>query len=174
MARPEAAPVYDFRTVAETDLPLIAGWLAEPHVAQWWGDPATEIASIRDHIDSDAVEPLVVELRGRPIAYLQSYDPHLEDDHPYADQPFGTLGIDLFIGPPDFLDKGHGPAIIGQFAEALFEEGSPRVIADPHVDNERAIRTCQKAGFRSLGERTSRYGRVCLMAIDSPEGETTE
>ena len=46
-------------------------------------------------MDSDSVEPLIVELDGQPIAYLQSYDPHLEDDHPYQDQPFGTLGIDM-------------------------------------------------------------------------------
>jgi len=76
---------------------MIAGWLAEPHVAEWWDDPETEIAGIRDSIDSISVEPLIVELDGRPIAYLQSYDPHLEDGHPYADQPFGTLGIDLSI-----------------------------------------------------------------------------
>jgi len=85
---------YDFRPVTEKDLPMIAGWLAEPHVAQWWDDPETEIAEIRGHIDSISVEPLIVELDGKPIAYLQSYDPHMEDDHPYADQPFGTLGID--------------------------------------------------------------------------------
>ncbi|TIW21142.1 MAG: N-acetyltransferase, partial [Mesorhizobium sp.] len=26
--------VYDFRPVTEKDLPMIAGWLAEPHVAE--------------------------------------------------------------------------------------------------------------------------------------------
>lgn len=174
MTLPEAAPPYGFRAVAEADLPTITGWLANPHVAAWWDDPAVAIASIRDHIDSDAVEPLIVELDRRPVAYLQSYDPHLEDDHPYADQPFGTLGLDLFIGPADLSGIGHGPAIIRQFAEALFEEGAPRVIADPHADNERAIRAYKKAGFRPLGERTCRYGRVLLMAIDSPEGDVAE
>src|SRR5690606_41879762 len=59
MAPPDAAPTYDFRAVAEADLPVIAGWLASPHAAPWWGDPATEIASIREHIDSDSVEPLI-------------------------------------------------------------------------------------------------------------------
>jgi aminoglycoside 6'-N-acetyltransferase len=170
MAPPEAQPIYDFRAATEADLPTIAGWLGEPHVARWWGGAENEISSIRGHIDSDAVEPLIVELARRPVAYLQSYDPHLEDDHPYADQPFGTLGIDLFIGPPDLTGMGHGPAIITQFTEALFEEGAPRVIADPHPDNRRAVRAYEKAGFHSLGERSSHYGRVLLMAIDSPEG----
>ena len=119
--------------VTETDLPMLAAWLAEPHVAEWWDD-ARQARSPRSarHMDSVAVEPLIVELDGRPIAYLQSYDPHLEDDHPYQDQPFGTLGIDLSIGRPDLVGIGHGSAIVRQFVEQLFEEGAPRVIIDPH------------------------------------------
>jgi aminoglycoside 6'-N-acetyltransferase len=165
---------YDFRPVTEKDLPMIAGWLAEPHVAQWWDDPETEIAEIRDHIDSISVEPLIVELDGKPIAYLQSYDPHLEDDHPYADQPFGTLGIDLTIGRPELVGIGHGSAIVRQFVEQLFEEGVPRVIIDPDPANGRAIRAYEKAGFRPIDRRQSEYGDVVLMAVDAEEGDTEE
>ena len=92
MSDAEEQAIYDFREVTEADLPLLAAWLAEPHVAQWWDDPEVEIASIREAIDSVETEPMIVELDGRPIAYVQSYDPHLEDGHPYQDQPFGTLG----------------------------------------------------------------------------------
>lgn len=165
---------YDFRPVTEADLPMIAGWLAEPHVAEWWDDPEKEIAEIRAHLSSVSVEPLIVELDGRPVAYLQSYDPHLEDDHPYADQPFGTLGIDLSIGPPELVGIGHGPAIVRQFVEELFEEGAPRVIIDPHPDNGRAIRAYEKAGFRPIGRRQSEYGDVVLMAVDAAETDTQE
>lgn len=165
---------YDFRPVTEADLPMIAGWLAEPHVAEWWDDPEKEIAEIRAHIDSVSVEPLIVELDGRPVAYLQSYDPHLEDDHPYADQPFGTLGIDLSIGPPELVGIGHGSAIVRQFVEELFGEGAPRVIIDPHPDNGRAIRAYEKAGFRPIGRRQSEYGDVVLMAVDAAETDTEE
>jgi aminoglycoside 6'-N-acetyltransferase len=165
---------YEFRPVIEEDLPMIAGWLAELHVAQWWNDPETEIAEIAKHIDSISVEPLIVELGGKPIAYLQSYDPHLEDDHPYADQPFGTLGIDLSIGRPEMVGIGHGSAIVRQFVEQLFEEGVPRVIIDPDPANGRAIRAYEKAGFRPVGRRQSEYGDVVLMAIDADEGDTEE
>lgn len=174
MAPPEVAPIYDFRAVTEDDLPMIAGWLAKPHLAEWWGDPATEIASIQGHIDSDSVEPLIVELNGRAIAYLQSYDPHLEDDHPYADQPFGTLGIDISIGVPELLGLGHGSAIVRQFIEMLFEEGAVRVIIDPHPDNARAIRAYERAGFREIDRRQTIYGNAVLMAIDTGEGNTEQ
>jgi aminoglycoside 6'-N-acetyltransferase len=160
---------YSFRAVEEDDLPLIAEWLAAPHVAEWWDDPEEELAAIREHMGSISVEPLIVELGGRPIAYLQSYDPHLEDDHPYQDQPFGTLGLDLSIGPPDLLGMGHGAAIVRQFSDELFEEGVPRVIIDPDPRNARAVRAYEKAGFRPIGERTSIYGHVILMARDAEE-----
>lgn len=165
---------YDFRPVTKKDLPMIASWLAEPEVAEWWGDPETEIAGIRDHIDSISVEPLIVELDGKPIAYLQSYDPHLEDDHPYADQPFGTLGVDLTIGRPELIGIGHGPAIISQFVEELFEDGAPRVVIDPAPANGRAIRAYEKAGFRIIDRRQSEHGDVVLMAIDAQEGDAAE
>ncbi|WP_292271561.1 GNAT family N-acetyltransferase [Mesorhizobium sp.] len=165
---------YDFRPVTQKDLPMIARWLAESHIAEWWGDPEKEIAEIREHIGSVSVEPLIVELGGKPIAYLQSYDPHLEDNHPYADQPFGTLGIDLSIGPPDLVGIGHGSAIVRQFVAELFEEGAPRVVIDPHPGNGRAIRAYEKAGFRPIGRRHSEYGDVVLMAVDAAEIDQQE
>jgi aminoglycoside 6'-N-acetyltransferase len=160
---------YGFRAVEDDDLPMIAAWLAEPHAAEWWDDPETEIGHIREHMDSDSVEPLIVEFGGRPIAYLQSYDPHLEDAHPYQDQPFGTLGIDMTIGPPELIGVGHGSAIARQFVDQLFDEGAPRVVIDPHPQNARAIRAYEKAGFRPIGERSSIYGPALLMARDAEE-----
>ena len=168
----EPRPRYGFREVTDADLPMIAGWLTRPHMREWWDDPETEIAAIREHIDSVSVEPLIIELDGEAIGYLQTYDPHLEDGHPYQDQPFGTLGIDLSIGEPELVGIGHGSALLCQFVEELFSEGVPRVIIDPDPANARAIRAYEKAGFRPLGERVSVYGHVLLMARDAEMGET--
>lgn len=166
----EPRPAYDIRGLEEDDLPLLAGWLAEPHWRDWWGPADEELRGIAEHIGSVSVEPLIVEFAGRPIAYAQTYDPHLEDGHPYADQPFGALGIDLSIGPADALEQGHGSAILDQLAATLFEEGAPRLLIDPAPSNTRAIRAYEKAGFRPLGERLSEYGHVLLMARDSGDG----
>ncbi|TIU83350.1 MAG: acetyltransferase, partial [Mesorhizobium sp.] len=105
------------------------------------------------------------------IGYMQSYDPHLEEGHPYSDQPFGTLGIDLSIGRPELIGCGHGSAIVRQFVEQLFEEGAPRVIIDPDPSNGRAIRAYEKAGFRAIDRRQSEYGDAVLMAIDAEEDD---
>ena len=161
--------VYGFRAVTEADMPLLASWLEQPHAVEWWGDPAQGLDEIRQAMADVGVEPLIVELDGRPIAYLQSYDPHMEDDHPYADQPFGTLGIDITIGDPDLLGKGHGTAIVRQFCSQLFDEGAPRIVIDPDPTNARAIRAYEKAGFRFVDFRESIYGPARFMALDAPE-----
>ena len=59
-----------------------------------------------EHMDSVSVEPFIIMLGDEAIGYLQTYDPHLEDDHPYQDQPTGTLGLDQFIGEPDLIGQG--------------------------------------------------------------------
>lgn len=167
---PEAGFSYGFRPLAEADLPLIARWLAEPHVAQWWGDSAAELEGIASHIDSIAVEPFIIELDGRPIGYIQSCDLYLdEDENPFDDQPFGTLGIDQFIGEPGMIGLGHGPRLIAQFAEMMFEEGAPRLIVDPAPANRRAIRAYERAGFRPLGLRATPDGEALLMALDAED-----
>ncbi len=159
--------IYEFRAVSTADLPMLGRWLAEPHVAEWWGEGQEEaLAEILEAIDSDSTEPLIVELDGKPVGYIQSYDPHLEDNHPYQDQPFGTLGIDVCIGLPELVGVGHGSRIVRAFAGMLFEEGCPRVIVDPAPANKRAIRAYEKAGFEAFGERTSKFGPALMMACE--------
>ncbi len=159
---------YTFRALTPRDLPMLARWLEEPHLKEWWGDPVEAIEQIEAAIDDISTEPLIVELDGRPIAYLQNYDPHLEDGHPYQDQPTGTLGLDMSIGDPALVGKGHGSAIIRQFAAQLFDEGAPRLIIDPDPANGRAIRAYEKAGFRPFDTRTTQYGPALMMALDAP------
>lgn len=165
MPRAEPTPRYRFRDVQREDFPRLANWLAEPHVAKWWGEPSTELASIEEAMTSAETRPMIVELDGEPIGYLQSYDPHLEEGHPYQDQPKGTLGIDISIGIAELTGKGHGSAIIRQ----LSARGATRIVIDPDPENVQAIRAYEKAGFRYIDTRTSIYGPAHFMALDAPE-----
>ena len=45
------------------------------------------------------------------------------------------------------LDRGHGSAFIRAHCRRLFAAGAPAIGTDPHPDNKRAIRACEKAGF---------------------------
>lgn len=161
----------DFRAVTKRDIPLLKRWVVQPHWQEWWDAPDGSLAEILGHLDSDTVEPMIAELDGRPVAYVQSYDPHLEDGHPYQDQPFGTLGLDIAIGEAADLNKGLGTQILIDLAALLFEEGSIRLVIDPHPDNKRAIRAYEKAGFVAFDTRTSAFGPALIMARDNPESD---
>lgn len=158
-----------FRAVTKMDGPLLRRWLAAPHWREWWDEPETALAEIMDNLNSDSVEPMIAEVNGRPVAYCQTYDPHMEDDHPYQDQPFGTIGIDISIGDAADLGKGLGADLLSALSELLFEEGAARLIIDPHPDNKRAIRAYEKAGFTAFDTRSSEYGPALMMALDNPE-----
>jgi aminoglycoside 6'-N-acetyltransferase len=158
---------FAFRPVAESDLPMLRAWLEAPHVRRWWGDPDRELAEISGAMEEAGVDPYIVTLHGRPIGYLQSYDPHSPWGlGVYRDQPLGSRGIDQFIGDADMIGRGHGPRFIEAICDRLFETGAPRVITDPDPANRSAIRAYQKAGFRRLEERTIVDGPVLLMARD--------
>ncbi len=159
--------VYQFRPMERGDLLLVKSWLEAPHVRQWWDDPDGQIVTIAEHLDGSIVKPYLSLLLGRPIGYIQSYDPHAEIDHPYQDQPPKTVGIDQFIGLREMTGLGHGPAMIQVFCKQLFAEGAERVVCDPDPENRNAIRAYEKAGFAKDDIRTTEYGTVLMMHIDA-------
>jgi aminoglycoside 6'-N-acetyltransferase len=140
--------MYEFRPMTSADLPLVRGWLGEPHVARWWGNPEEQFALVRDDLDHPAMDQFIASHGSRPFAYLQCYGLACWDNGQIDPQPAGTLGIDQFIGEADMLDCGHGSAFIRAFTDRLLAGGTPRVVTDPDPANARAIRAYEKAGFR--------------------------
>ncbi len=150
-----------FRPATLADLPMLRCWLAVPEVARWWGP--------EDPFDAEALEgtrhvPHIVSLEGRPFAYIQDYDPHGWPDHPFAHLPSGSRGIDQFIGLPEMLGQGHGPAFIRAHMATLYAGGAPVISTDPHPDNTRAISAYTKCGFTISGPpRDTQWGRILPM-----------
>ena len=139
-------PDYVFRLMTRADLPLIGSWLALPHVMEWWGDAEEQYALVSGDLDEAAMDQYIVSMAGRPFGYLQCYD-LTEWNTGFGPQPSGTRGIDLFIGAPNMIERGHGSALIRCFAANLLLKGHPRIVTDPDPANNRAIRAYEKAGF---------------------------
>jgi aminoglycoside 6'-N-acetyltransferase len=129
-------------------------------VRRWYDDvpaetyPDEAIADRRRALrGEDPTDYFVIALDGRPIGDIQSY--LIDDDPEYAamvalGRP--AFGIDLFIGEPELIGRGHGPALIRAF---LRDIGFARYDVDlcvigPTRGNVAAIRAYEKAGFRFL------------------------
>ena len=102
-------------------------------------------------VDDDPTLIFCIRHRGRPIGFIQSYRIDDYDDYGKAlalDVP--AAGIDLFIGEPDLVGKGHGPALIRAFLrDVVFKTYDvAECVIGPSIKNLSAIRAYEKAGFR--------------------------
>jgi aminoglycoside 6'-N-acetyltransferase len=135
-------PRVRVRPLEAADRVAMAAILAEPDVAHWWvhEDLVTAVADLFD--DEDEVR-MAIEVEGEVGGMIQ-FSEETTPDYRHA-------GIDLFVGAA-WQGRGIGPEAIRLVARHLFEErGHHRLIIDPAVDNERAVRAYEKVGFRRVG-----------------------
>ncbi len=140
------APDYAFRPMTSADLPKVRQWLEAPHVRQWWGDPEQQFHLVSGDLDELAMEQFIVVAGDQAFGYLQCYD-LTRWNTGFGPQVAGTRGLDLFIGEKEFIERGHGSALIRCFVDACFRQGVPRMVTDPDPENVRAVRAYEKAGF---------------------------
>jgi aminoglycoside 6'-N-acetyltransferase len=140
------APDYVFRPMTSSDLALVRYWLSLPHVREWWGDPQQQYGLVSGDLDEPAMDQYIFSTAGSPFAYLQCYDLTAWNSG-FGPQPPGTRGIDLFIGEPDMIERGHGTALVRCFVDDRLQKGAPRIVTDPDPANGRAINAYRKAGF---------------------------
>jgi aminoglycoside 6'-N-acetyltransferase len=138
---------YSFRPAAFADVPMLRRWLETPEVRRWWGDPAEQQALIEEDLAGDIMTQLIVAVDGRPFAYAQHCQVHAWGESPFSYLPRGARAIDPFIGEPDLLGRGHGPAFLRLICEQMRAAGAPAIGIDPDADNHRARQAYRKAGF---------------------------
>lgn len=160
---------FEFRPLSDADLPLLADWLARPHLQEWWRDGEITIESIREkylpNIIGDDVRPFIVYSDNFPFGYIQYYDASKGNPDWWPDKPGeGVVGIDQFIADESLLNKGIGTRMISQFVQHLMNDLSiTEIRVDPGPDNLRAIRCYEKVGFRTAGEIITPDGPAMMM-----------
>jgi RimJ/RimL family protein N-acetyltransferase len=166
MAAPAGADDHvSFRPVRDADLAMLAEWLARPHWQEWWGDPVSELAYIRDMVEGrDSTRPFIFEIDGQAAGYIQVWDIGLHQteewarDNPWLMQlPAEAVGVDLSLADAAMLSKGFGSRVLRVFCETLRAEGKTTIIIDPGPANHRAVNAYRRAGFRPVPhlERTT-------------------
>jgi aminoglycoside 6'-N-acetyltransferase len=121
------------RPLTVDDIEPLNAIVAMPGVREHWGtDPQID--------DQDAFAIIVGD---EVVGWLGWYE---EDDPDYLHG-----GLDIFLAPA-FQNRGYGREALRLAARWLIEErGHHRLIIDPAVANERAIRTYERVGFRPVG-----------------------
>ena len=165
--------IFNFKSLATSDLPLLFEWLALPHVAQWWRE-------IKDYkkfaekygqwIEIDDVGSYIIMHENQPIGFVgwaeTATDPIRKEAYPER-----TYGMDVFIADLDYLGKGYAAELIKQFIHKIIMPMNPsKIIIDPELTNERAIHVYEKVGFKKTkivqGTDGTRLVTAQLMELD--------
>jgi RimJ/RimL family protein N-acetyltransferase len=149
-----------FTQLTHDDLPMLAEWLARPHVAERWeGMPSPD--------DAPAVRSYIAHLDGAPIGYIQSYVAMGAGGGWWPDERDpGVRGIDQFLAHEGMLNRGIGTEMVLQFTQMLFRDPAvTKIQVDPAPDNARAIRCYERAGFRRVGLVKTPDGEALLMSL---------
>lgn len=125
------------------DVPLMAGWLSDPRVLEYYEGrdrPHDEAMVQAEYFNPEraGITQCIVEYEGQPIGFVQ------------CEPVENEVGMDLFIGEPEYWDQGIGTEVVSAVAGHLFGQGAQKVTVDPEAWNTRAIRCYEKAGFRKV------------------------
>ncbi len=147
------------RPLTREDLPLVSGWLAQPHVARWWRDPsdlaAVEAKYLPYLTGQEPTEVFVIEVDRSPAGFIQRYLISSYPDWVQVLRATGTVsweaaaGIDYLIGDPALIGRGIGPAAIREFTAMTFTRypEADSVVVDVLQANVRSWRALERAGF---------------------------
>lgn len=142
------------RPVRPEDAETLADILADPEVSRWWGRYDSDRVR-RDLIEADDTVVYAVELDGEVIGSIQYVEERAPD--------YRHASLDIFLRGT-WHGKGLGTDAVRTLTRHLIHDrGHHRLTIDPSVDNEKAIRTYKRVGFREVGVMR-RYER-------NPDGE---
>lgn len=128
-------------------------WFLEPELQVWvWcdekGEPSVSLDRIIEKYGSRVknptdVFPYFILRDNEPIGFIQYY---IKDEV--------TIGLDMWIGVLKERNNGYGTEALIQMVQLIHKKypNIKEVFIVPEIENKRAIRCYQKAGFKNSGE----------------------
>jgi aminoglycoside 6'-N-acetyltransferase len=130
------------RALTREDAARIAQIGAEPEVSRWWPGLTAESA-LEFAAGEGGVTSFAVELDGDVIGLAQYWEE--------SDPEYRHAGIDLCLTGARH-GEGLGTDTVRTLARHLVRDrGHHRVVIDPALANERAIRCYERVGFKRVG-----------------------
>ena len=142
------------RRAEVTDVPLLRAWEADPDVIASGGAD--------DDWDWESVllrkVPYLEEgwgcCDGQPIGVVVLLDAAREPSGYWSPVEAGVWAIDIWIGFPEYRNRGFGSQMMNLALERCFHvHSATEVLIDPLVSNTRAISFYRRLGFRDVGQR---------------------
>ncbi|MWK40250.1 GNAT family N-acetyltransferase [Actinomadura sp. J1-007] len=175
---PVLAPPFSARVARPhgEDLDLVHRWMNLPHVAESYDQAWTRerwADEIAGQLAGDYARPFIVELDGRPIAYVELYRAArdvLAGTYPARSH---DVGFHIAIGETDSVGRGVGGRIFRAFIDGVFaaEPECTRLMSEPDFRNQAARRLDTKLGLRFLGEVDLPHKRAALFVYPRAEAD---
>jgi aminoglycoside 6'-N-acetyltransferase len=147
------------RHATVVDLPLLREWNDLPHVKTATGNEGA-LPGEHDWMAEwfpplkGWLEMLIAELDGRPIGVVQIIDPAADETHYWGEVENGLRALDIWLGSPADMGKGHGSEIMQQVIARCFAESEvDAILLDPLAENTRAHIFYERLGFLPIGRQ---------------------
>ena len=157
VARAAAVPAVRlaFRPLTRADFADVVAWQAQPYVARWWSQEATDLAGAERHygpaIDGgDPTRMWVAEVNGRSVGLLQDYRIGDHPDYALLTARPDAVGMDYLLGDPSWVGSGIGTRLLWAYVRDVVVPHYPRlreVFAAPDHRNTASLRVLDKLGF---------------------------
>ena len=130
------------RPVTEADIPELTANVNDPRVAPWWG--SYDEQKMREEVNDPAISSCWTILVDGEVSGLVEVTEETAPD-------YRNVALDIFVAGP-LHGRGIGADAMRTMLRWLFDErGHHRSTIDPAVENERAIRSYERIGFRPVG-----------------------
>jgi aminoglycoside 6'-N-acetyltransferase len=146
------------RLATPADAAVLERWDSMPHVRAAISDDGRSgfdcdwTAELAPRDDGSAY--FVAEAGGQPIGAMQIIDPAREATRYWGDAAPDLRALDIWIGEPEFLDRGFGTRMMRWALTRCFTDPAvTAVLVDPLARNTRAHRFYQRLGFRFVERR---------------------
>jgi RimJ/RimL family protein N-acetyltransferase len=151
----------------QSHLTLLARWLQQPHVARWYPDLEGNLTWARNPPPGGS--QAIITRESAEVGYLrwQRVARATLDSLGLREIPSNSVDADILIGS-DAVGNGVGPAALEALvAEIRRDPDVPMIGLTTELENTRAHRAFEKAGFRIVRQyEVPKMGRCHLMILD--------
>jgi hypothetical protein len=162
---PNIMKSINFRKLNQPDYHLLHKWLQLEHIRKFWHDGDRNIEQVITHYsEPDYCNRFIIEINNFSVGYIQSYDVQESSILQYiiVGNLMYFLGIDIFIGELEYLNKGYAKCILQQFIEK-FGGNHNGFVVDPEISNLKAIHIYKSFDLTKITELHNSDKKYSLM-----------